>query len=52
MIKDNQHMFPNKILVKIDNLCERPDCRTLKRHLKIKLECPSTRIEFFWIDFD
>jgi hypothetical protein len=30
MIKANQHMFPNKILVKTVNLCENLDCKSLK----------------------
>ncbi len=30
MIKSNQYRFPNKILVKIDNLCEKSDSKPLK----------------------
>jgi hypothetical protein len=51
MIKSNQHRFSNQNLVKIDNLCEKPE-NTENLHLKIKFEYAMARIEFFWIDSD
>jgi hypothetical protein len=44
-------MFPNKILVKIDDLCEKPEKKSTDftefRRLKINIEDPFTRAEFF-----
>ncbi len=46
MIKSNQHTFPNKILVKIDNLCKKPYNSPLKINL-IMFGYHFTRNEFF-----
>jgi hypothetical protein len=50
MIKSNQHMFPNKILVKIDDLCEKPGIKsavfTEFHRLKINIKDPFTQTKF------
>jgi hypothetical protein len=50
MIKSNQHMFPNKILVKIDDLCENPENKSADftefHRLKKYIEDPFTEVEF------
>jgi hypothetical protein len=51
MIKKHQHMFPNKILVKIDDFCEKPGNKsavfTEFHRLKMNIEDPFTQVEFF-----
>jgi hypothetical protein len=52
MIKRHQHMFLNKILVKIDDLCENPDndqavfTEFHRFYRKINIEDPFTQVEF------
>jgi hypothetical protein len=50
MIKSNQHMFPIKYLVKIDDLCEKSENKSAviaKFHRwKINMEDPFTQTEF------
>ncbi len=37
MVENNEHRFPNKIFVKIDNLCEKSDNRPRNSSFKNKI---------------